>query len=782
MSLRNRTLLLILVATLLFVVLGALHSYYSFLEDYKDLEIADIKSSVIHSYDLLEYKIEENTAIANDWAAWDDTYQFIRDRNEEYLNTNLVDGTFENLGLDLIVYFDTKDQIVYEKAYDLLKGQEIPVSDEIHSYFKNKPDFFSVNEGDCSSGFLPYNDNLMLFSLCPILTSLDEGPSRGYLFFAKQTNDQFLRLVKSSRDAEINVFQYSDEIIPDNSTYYQISDPNQIDFYIHEISNKLIEYYFLIEDIDGNPIFTIRQVENRKIHAAGMANVRNQVFFMVFICIAAGGIFARMVDKYILSRISTLHKSVIAYRNNENLRDPVCLPGNDELSQLSFEIDNTLHSLLITQSKLNGYLQYGNLMVDISTRFINLPVSKIDQSLQNVLETVCKYINVDRGQILIFKEEGNSTEKIYEWHKDGINAINEVFLNLDKKQLRWAFKRLNIGNSIVISKINDLPNSAIIEKSILKKHNIQSAIGVPLMVAGNLIGLVSVQIVGQSRIWDEQTPILMEIISNIIANAIDRKRNEIELQNSKQFQYQLNQITKTSIEKDTYISSIRALSRQLCSLISSERCWLILHDMKQDYQVFESGKEIKLADNISKVIGFLVSKTAKNYFIHNSTSAPLKRKAINLNLIGKSFIALPLSAKKQHMGLIILANDKDHSFTTLERGICQQAAKQITLAIIKIRALEDSQELSKDLQELREAIVEFSSELDINKLRNSILSRAVDLLKAEGGEYYTYQEDTNELITVSSLNMNGDYTGTRLKIGQGAAGRAVKLKKNLFNS
>jgi len=65
-------------------------------------------------------------------------------------------------------------------------------------------------------------------------------------------------------------------------------------------------------------------------------------------------------------------------------------------------------------------------------------------------------------------------------------------------------------------------------------------------------------------------------------------------------------------------------------------------------------------------------------------------------------------------------------------------------------------------------------------LRDTILERAVKLLNAEGGEFFTYDEATDELVTVASLNMDKDYKGMRTKVGQGAVGKALEQRKTLL--
>jgi diguanylate cyclase (GGDEF)-like protein len=204
---------------------------------------------------------------------------------------------------------------------------------------------------------------------------------------------------------------------------------------------------------------------------------------------------------------------------------------------------------------------------------------------------------------------------------------------------------------------------------------------------------------------------------------------------------------------------------------------LILTNKESTLQIYKNGKTYRPKQAEVESINFLLKKTIKNIYIHNADNDGEKKKDQGLDIFGKTFIAIPLLAKNQHFGIVILANDEEHFFSPLEINISQQAGPQITLAIIKIRSLDEAQQISKDLRDLRETIVDISSELEFRKLMDTILERAVNLLNAEGGEFYIYDEDSEELETVTSLNLDKDYRGMRIKIGQGAAGKAIQLKK-----
>lgn len=775
MTIRKRTILTIIGSTCTIVLVGVIFTQTSFLDSYKELETLDIESDAIHMMRSLEGELDDLSALTNDWAAWDDTYQFIQDKNQEYIASNLVDGTFESLSVSLIVLYDPDGRVVFQKAYDLENQEEILPPISILDNFKGNSDFYFTNEEKQNSGFFFNEDTPIIYAINPILTSMDEGPARGFLLFVKNIDGERFSRLNDITNSTVTILPYSDTNLPSDGVFFPIEDYPDSGVIIRKIDNSRIEYFTVIPDLFGDPAFIIKQQKDRIIYQQGMESMRSLLWSILLTSFIAGLITISSLEINLISRLSSLHSALKKYRKEKRGIEKIRLPGKDELSSLSIEIDQTLQSLTNAQNKLNENLKYEKMLVEISTKFINLSVRKIDENIQQVLETIGKYAGIDRNHIVIFQKGTYTIDYFYEWHKEGITSFNKTdFIGLNIKNFKWICSNLNNDKLIAITDPSNLPEIAKKERILLLNNKITSVLCAVLKIRGEIIGLMTFEIINRERDFNDQIPPFLELTANIIANAIDRKRNEEHLRLGRQFQYSLNQITKTSIEKESYSSSIRTLSKQLRSLINSDRGWLILIDRDKSYKVYDSGKRIKVDQKISESIDFLLDKTTKDIFIHNSN---LKNKSLNLDSIGKSFIAIPLFAKNQHLGLVILLKEEDHVFSSLEIGICQQAGSQITLAIIKIRALEDAQQVSKELRDLRETIVDISSELKLEKLLKTILTRAIKLMNAEGGEFYIYDDETQELETVASFNMAKDFKGKRIKVGEGAAGIAVKRRK-----
>lgn len=92
-----------------------------------EFEENGVRQDVQRAESALSNEISGLETKATDWSAWDDTYDFIQDENTEYIKSNLVDSTFINLRLNLMVFVDNSGRIVWAKAFDLTEKKEAPL-------------------------------------------------------------------------------------------------------------------------------------------------------------------------------------------------------------------------------------------------------------------------------------------------------------------------------------------------------------------------------------------------------------------------------------------------------------------------------------------------------------------------------------------------------------------------------------------------------------------------------------------------------------------------------
>ena len=160
------------------IIIGLTHTFL--MSRFKAIESENTQKNMQQIQEAFQSRIESLNRL--DWASWDDTYNFVRDCNEAFIEANLYDESFATLKLNILLFIDTSGQLVYGKEFDLQSLEEKSVPQDLIGYLSRNNVLW--NHSDITSivsGVILLDKNPLLISSKPILTSLGEGPIRGAL-------------------------------------------------------------------------------------------------------------------------------------------------------------------------------------------------------------------------------------------------------------------------------------------------------------------------------------------------------------------------------------------------------------------------------------------------------------------------------------------------------------------------------------------------------------------------------------------------------------------------
>ena len=140
----------------------------------------------------------------------------------------------------------------------------------------------------------------------------------------------------------------------------------------------------------------------------------------------------------------------------------------------------------------------------------------------------------------------------------------------------------------------------------------------------------------------------------------------------------------------------------------------------------------------------------------------------------------PLLIGKRLVGAIAsVHSDPDREFGPEDLRLLEMFAPQAAIAIENARLFTEAKRRSEEQTALLDTLSALSGELELSKVLDSVLNRAVSLLGVTGGELAIYEESSQELVIVASHNLGSDSLGTRMKGGEGAMGRVARTREPL---
>jgi len=389
-SLRRRTLI-----TLGLMVVGmVLVVYLIFTSIIKssiiELEHQDVQENLERVQSAIVDDLGKMASIAEDWAAWDDTYYFVNDKNERYVENNLQIETFLNLELNVIIFTNNSGELVFAKGADLNNESEMPLPDGLLAHFEKSlllsrfdPDF-KIN------GIILLPDGPMLITSHPILKSSYDGPVAGNAIMGKFLNDEVGSQL--AEKLKINLFSYrldkSQTAVVD---FGQITE--EMPFLIQPLSNSIVAGYIVLDDIYGQPALGLKVELPRRINRVGSkANhyilyslIGVGLFFLILMLFYLGKNFLEMIKINKSLRIEIIERKKIQKRilylayHDQLTALPNRLLFIDRLSQALLQLKRTGESVAILFLNLDslktindtmGYEQGDMLLKEISKRLL----------------------------------------------------------------------------------------------------------------------------------------------------------------------------------------------------------------------------------------------------------------------------------------------------------------------------------------------------------------------------------------------------------------------------
>jgi len=208
---------------------------------------------------------------------------------------------------------------------------------------------------------------------------------------------------------------------------------------------------------------------------------------------------------------------------------------------------------LLPGSRVMQAYEFEGLLVDILARFVNLPAEEVDREMDDALYRVCEFLGVERAGL--WRQCEGSGSFVLAHHRvftgrsvaaipdepvrtatDSPNQASNISLiplGVDSKTCcQWITAQVKRGKTIVFCKIADLPEEAAQDKEALSRLGTQSSVSIPLLVGGEVCGMVTFEMVSGEKTWPELLIRRLEFAAEVFAHATSRTLSDERLRAS----------------------------------------------------------------------------------------------------------------------------------------------------------------------------------------------------------------------------------------------------------
>ncbi len=343
-SLRKKTLIIIGATLIGLIIVLYMSSQVIIVNSFAYLEQEELKNDVQGARNSLYAEMASIEKKTVDWAVWDESYDFIQQKNQRYIDSYLMDETFINQRINFALFYNTSNDLVYSKGVDLsTNNRTLPPGDLIEHLETNSYLLQHENGSSKKTGLLFLTDTPMIVTSQPVIRSYGDDSIGGTILMGRFLDQAEINLLSDENYLTLDIKH------AENSSMITEEPDMMLDsgeyLFVNPASERMIHGSILLDNIYGEPSIVLDAGVSRRIYQQSKATMT----YFIMILLLSGAVFGvvtlSLLENLFISRLNTLNKEIRYIGENQSFSRRIFEEGDDEISKLIVSMNRMLKSL-----------------------------------------------------------------------------------------------------------------------------------------------------------------------------------------------------------------------------------------------------------------------------------------------------------------------------------------------------------------------------------------------------------------------------------------------------
>ena len=311
--------------------------FMNYVKGQENSQINTIKESIAAYIDSMTAKYLGNT---NDWAHWDDTYDYINGDDNDYVENNLAADTFENLDVNFIIFLNKENDIINKFYYDFNTEDFSGFTDDFLDGFRDV--IMMSGMEDDTSDIMYIGDKAYFIAVSDVTDSKIADIVNGKMVIGRLFEEEAIAGIEKMADAGVTLSKIRDA---------DIHEPGD-GIMLHDISVERKDNAVTIKLIIPNTYrpdssIMVTVTKNRDLYTSALKNIfAFSISFMLIFIVLSIAIFL-LLGIYMSRPFVKLVDEVKEIDLKENILRRINETGKDEFAFLRRSINSMLERIEI---------------------------------------------------------------------------------------------------------------------------------------------------------------------------------------------------------------------------------------------------------------------------------------------------------------------------------------------------------------------------------------------------------------------------------------------------
>jgi formate hydrogenlyase transcriptional activator len=225
---------------------------------------------------------------------------------------------------------------------------------------------------------------------------------------------------------------------------------------------------------------------------------------------------------------------ILEGRRKDGSRFPIevgLTPTADEGASFGVATIVDLRARRSVEQELAIQNEFERLIAEIAAGFAAVSPDKEDEAIVESQRRLAEFLGVERSS-LWQPVDDRDDEFVYThvWRADPTVPLPESEHLLAGAHFPWVLSRLRDGEIVAFASVDEVPSE--IDRDSYRRVGSRSAVSIPLITDGKLIGFISFGTLTFERAWSPHTLDRLQLLGSVVANSLSRRRAHQSLQSA----------------------------------------------------------------------------------------------------------------------------------------------------------------------------------------------------------------------------------------------------------
>jgi len=341
MKLYNKFLRGVCLSATMFIIIILFLSNNILLSNFDKIERKNITRDVERVHNAMNGEVDNISAFVEDYSKWDDSYDFLKGNNKDYVSSNFSDlQSFKTFRINFMIYIDKEGKIILSRGFNLNADKEEFIEGKLEREIILKVQrLVMVKHSESIKGISEINNIPTILVAEPITTTYGNKASGGFIIAGRYLDEGQISHIASSVKVNLKMEKYSEV----SKLSKDLKWNNNMA--IENINKNSAIGYEILTDIEDNPYLVIKINVIREIYRQAQKSITYFIIIITILTLIFIVISLRYLNKMISRRIMKMNTIIHNISDTKDLTIRMKMSENDEITTLASGFNDMLDEL-----------------------------------------------------------------------------------------------------------------------------------------------------------------------------------------------------------------------------------------------------------------------------------------------------------------------------------------------------------------------------------------------------------------------------------------------------